>query len=291
MLLSDLSNAVDTLCDASAVTIAGYRHRIAFVQRYAGDVKLQAIDFAAVRERALGNGKSPCTIENSIKQTVQMMRRAGVEAETGTPLKVPPPDPDVIPVSRLDRTMPHMPPWLRAHCALGYVTGLRRTDLMQLDPGSIGESLTVQASKTGKVHRFPIPAWCRRVLGNVRFPRDSHTYYRAFRAACTAASVPYFSSQDLRRLAANTWESVQPGLGPLVLGHALPGWSAATPFYLRPHDALFRRIDDFPPLPSLLTDEERDRRNAIRVQLDRVIESIPPHKIETLLQVAQGLAG
>lgn len=57
------------------------------------------------------------------------------------------------------------------------------------------------------------------------------------------------------------------------------------------HEGLFSRIADFPAPPSLLTAEECCREQARLERLRRTIDRLTSAKLETLIQVAEGLAG
>lgn len=294
MQLSDLLVTVIPNLTCRERTKAGYRHRVNFLIRYGSDITLTEFDEAfcqAVRNRAIEAGRSAVTIENSINNVASLLKRLGHPAKTGKPLRRLPPNPTVITIDHLNRAIPCMCDWLRCFCTLAYVTGLRRDDLRAIDLASIGDSLKIRASKTGKWQRFPIPQWARRTITVDRFPADTHTIYRNLRIACDAANVPYFTPQNIRVLSARTWEKVSHGLGPVILGHSLPGWSSATPYYLDPCDVLFDRIHDFPALDSLLTVKERCEKQARRERIIRIIDRLDAKKQVALLDVAEGLTG
>lgn len=294
MTIAEAITRVPEVVDAGENTIKTYIYRLRFLLRHLGNCTIEQLDasaFKRLRELAMADEKSPATIESSIKHCSQVFAKLGFQVDTGKPLRVPPPAPEAIPLEHLDAAIPYMQPWLRAVVALGYVTGLRRKDLLRQDFKAIGTSLTVQANKTGKTHRFPIPGWVQRqtqAAGKIlKCPRAQA---RHLKAATTAAGVPYFHLQDLRITSAHTWNRLEHGLGPLILGHSLPGWSGATAFYLNSHDILFERIHDFPAPPSLLTDEEKDEIAQRSAKLSRAISRLTSSKLETLLQVAEGLA-
>nr|ADY57881.1 integrase family protein [Rubinisphaera brasiliensis DSM 5305] len=294
-MLSSLVNAYRSKSRCSESTYKTLRVRVNFLIRHGGNVQISRMGpdyMESVRKAAVEAGYSPTTIENSIANVSQVLTKLGYAVEAGERLRIPPPEVSVVPLKDFDATLQQMPPYLRAICSLAYVTGLRINDIRKLDLGAIRERLSVRASKTQKVHQFPIPPWCLRQLqaaGDV--PRDQHTLYRHQKKACKAAGVDYYTFHDLRVLSANTWNSLAMGLGPLILGNSLPGWSKATAHYLNAHDALFERIADFPPPPSLLSVKERCAEKARKQKLRAAIERLSSKKLETLLQVAEGLAG
>lgn len=295
MLLSQLLSAISGTLTCGPRAIAGYRHRIAFILRHGGDVPIEAINAEYCR-KIRDSAKlthSATTIENSIKILASLVAASGSpKPSTGKPLKRPVPDPQAVPFNDFSAAVKASSGWLRAFLALAYVTGLRRSDLQRISPATIQDCLTVGAAKTGKTHRFPIPSWCQRQFREIeRFPHDPHCIYTAIQNACKSASVPYFTPQQIRRLSARTWQRVSPGLGPLILGHSLPGWSAATPYYLDPHAVLFDRICDFPPIECLLTVEERCEIQSRRERLRRTIDRLTERQAETLLTVAESMAG
>jgi len=293
-----LSSLLDVMADSlscSPVTIRGYRHRINFLIRHAGDIDLSTVTpeyFKAVRKSASDENIAASTIEASISQVFSLISRAGFRVDTGQPLKVPPPHVVFADPGHVDQAALHGSGWVPCFLSLAYVTGLRRSDLQSIRPSSLGDSLIRKANKTQKIQRFPLPKWCQRQCQKIdRFPRDEHAIYDGILAACRAAKVPYFTPQQIRRLSARTWERVQPGLGPLILGNSLPGWNDATRYYLDPFEGLFNRVCDFPPLPSLLTTEEKCAAESRRQRLIRTIERLTAEKQQTLLTVAEGLAG
>lgn len=294
MQLSKLFAEIQATLTCAKSTKNCYKYRINYLIKHGGDIAIRCINesyFNTVRSSAKAAGNSSRTIENSIKDVVLLLKRIGHIVDKGTTLKLSVSPAKIITLKQFDAALLEMPDWLKTFCAINYATGLRRNDIRSLDLSGIGDELTLIANKTSKLHRFPIPKWCQRAIEVDNFPKDENTFYRHLKKSCKSAGVPYFTPKNIRVLSARTWDKVSRGLGPLVLGHSLPGWSAATPFYLDASEPLFDRSCDFPASPSLLTTKERCAETARRERIIRLIDRLDAKKQETILTVAEGLVG
>lgn len=125
---------------------------------------------------------------------------------------------------------------LRAMLVVVFNTGLRYGDLTQALRWDCYDErdrvITLQASKTGKVHCLPVNdimavhlATLPRTDGRIFAipPRCDHYLRQELKRLCALAGVRYFAWQAMRRRAATSIELVHPGAGGLLLGHTLSG--------------------------------------------------------------------
>lgn len=143
--------------------------------------------------------------------------------------------------------------WWSSLIRAGYDTGLRLGDLLAMPVSSISETLGVVQHKTGRyvlVQLRPAtiaaidqtladqprtlvwPLWC-----------GEETFFQHFRRLVTTAAIRPGTFRWLRRSAATACESVQPGSGTVLLGHASRATTEA--WYID------RSLLDRPPLPPL----------------------------------------
>lgn len=225
------------------------------------------------RQSAMAGGLSPRTIESVLSSVRTLCRFAGNILPIGQRL-------------RTIRTIRHTPTfaefclaidsatwhsgksatWWRRWLCWAYCTGLRRGDLLRLTNECVrGECVELIVAKTGKAQTIPIPA--RLAYDGGRFLHVGIKQLRhALRSFCGSAGVKPFTPHAIRRLSAKEWERAHAGCGAVILGHAIPGWSAATASYLDGSDLLRLGLPRL-RLPAVIADPEREQRTTEIVSL------------------------
>ncbi|MBR9804208.1 hypothetical protein GYB59_22050, partial [bacterium] len=187
-----------------------------------------------------------------------------------------------------------LPPFWRAWSAVAYVTGLRKSDVYKVRLNDSDEEIQIEAGKTKKVQRYPIPPWLRRAIApcsGESLCRNDTTLYDVFGRYSKAAGVKRWSPQQIRILSANQWEKAQTGLGPLILGQSLPGWGKSTVFYLDPCEPLFKHIDQLAIPECLKGEEERDKAVWRERRFQQLLKRMNEHDQESVLAIAERFAG
>lgn len=129
------------------------------------------------------------------------------------------------------------PDFWKAYIVVGYTTGLRLSDMLELEWEHVGESKWLKvAAKTSKIHALPMFPFVRMALNRLRkrgdrlFPISGYRVRRQLVRLSKRAGVESVRPQAIRRTAANAYESARPGAGSVILGHAIG--SGASAFYL-----------------------------------------------------------
>lgn len=295
-LLQEFSHRYIPTATCSESTLDMYQRRLRFFARRlpeAGFDDITTADLNRIRREAKAEGLSPKTIENSINDLMHVLGRVGIEIDKGSPLRIPPPKPKIRTLDDFDALLRRLPPFWRAWCAVAYVTGLRKSDVYRVTIGEDETEIHLTAGKTEKTQRYPIPPWLRRAVTpffGQSFARNDATLYDIFGRASKAAGVARWSPQQIRILSANQWEKAQTGLGPLILGQSLPGWSKSTVYYLDPCEPLFKHVDSL-AIPEFLKDES-DRDQAIwrERRFRQLLKQMSERDQESVLSIAEKFA-
>ncbi|MBL8820583.1 MAG: hypothetical protein JNL58_31460 [Planctomyces sp.] len=207
------------------------------LQEKFGDLQIQQLTkehFVEFRKLCLEKGLSHTTIEKTITDIGTCYRYlCDAPPNVGRRLRRRRPRPNPVPMETLERIWPYCPQWLRQWLALTVWTGARLSDGMRMqkslhDGGlSDGEFIRFEASKTGRVHLWPIPSWLKQWLKPVELPfgrinQHSARVHRAvLTAVCDKAGVPIFTPKQLRQRAISQWARADGAAGALIHGKTL----------------------------------------------------------------------
>lgn len=284
--------------------------------------------------RSALDGLAPYTVERMVDRVLTILRRCERQGlidrapHAGDRLKVPDPIPRVVSLESLSAmylacdvaTWPNYRqrvrgesgrakggwfqwkpcPWAgdfwRCFLCVGFLTGLRLSDLLKLRKGDFsGYVLAVVAGKTGKRQSIPIhptlarhvenAVWCNQ--SGLLFPvgESFKQFRRELAAICTAAGVESVTPQDLRVCSANAWEDARDGAGPAILGHSLI--RGASRFYLRPPRLLEEALPRLRVPSAFLTDDERQAGASRIAELLARFERMDGESQELLLGMAR----
>lgn len=291
MVLSDFVCAYCADRELSAGSCRRFRYELAIWSRHDGPLLLGNVNSATVqrwRHDAKRNGLSPRTIESVIQAVASLCKQAGKPVEIGRKLKFVPSPPDTPTLEEFDTLLSIAPHWHRRWLAFAYATGLRLGDIEQQSPDK-PESIKVRATKTRKEHHIPIPLPVRRLLDGSPLRRPRRKLRRELYALCDRVGVRRIGPQQIRALSATEWERARPGAGAVILGHALPGWSAATHYYLDQSQPLRLALPAFRLPPSILTAEERDAAAAREIEIIALYRTLPEQQQETAANVLRAM--
>jgi integrase len=291
MVLSEFVCAYCADRELSAGSGRRFRYELAIWSRHDGPLLLGNIDSSKVhawRQRARQFGLSPRTIESVIQTVAALCKQAGAPIEIGRKLKFIPSPPDTPTLEEFDRVVTIAPHWHRRWLAFAYATGLRLGDIEQQSPNR-PETVDVRATKTRKRHVIPIPEPVRRLLDGSSLRRPRRRLRRELYGLCDKAGVRHIGPQQIRALSATEWERARPGAGAVILGHSLPGWSAATHYYLDPSQQLQLAMAHVRLPPSLLTDEERQVTVLRESELVSLYRTLPETQQETAVSVMRAM--
>jgi integrase len=291
MVISDLigSYCADReLCEASR---RRFRYDLATWSRHDGPLltgNISAETVAEWRHNAKAHGLSVRTIESVISGVVSLLKHGGIELSAGRKLRFVPSPPDVSTLEEFDRLIVAAGVWHRRWLAFAYATGLRLGDI-ELQAPNAPESIKVRATKTRKEHHIPIPAAVRRLLDGSPLRRPRRRLRRELYDLCDRAGVRHIGPQQIRALSATEWERARPGAGAVILGHALPGWSAATHYYLDLSQPLRLALPTFRLPDSLLTEDERKATVLRESELVAIYRTLPEPQQETAVSVMRAM--
>jgi integrase len=194
----------------------------------------------------------------------------------------------------------HMPAadYWRAVLALGYFTGLRLGDLRSsLKWENVGpEMITVEASKTQKLHVYPSHSVVRRVLASLpergslvlSTPKSNHQFLRELHRMNDAAGLSrHITCQTIRRLSATQWQAAKWGAGECIQGSAIRG---SARLYIVPR-ILLDAVDSLAWPEEMLTAQERDSERANTLRLLRVWKRLNAEGRNAVQALAERLAG
>lgn len=278
----------------------------------------ERIDEAAIvrfRAACVADHLSPHTIERWIDYLCLMLRTSGFNPSVGRRLALPEPDPTMptleefgqvyeaakyVDRPRLCRCDPGH--YVQALLAVGLWTGLRLSDWFSLEWSDVTESvITKRATKTSKVHKFPMCSVVRRHLDRLPkrpgpiFPvwAPCPTRLREMLARlCDDVKVKQFTPQEVRRLSINTWTDANPCAGAIIQGASL-GRGSALPWYLakdKPLKVLEKAAPAFVWPDEMLTDSERDKRQSGEAELLTLTRRLSSERMADLRRVALAFA-
>ena len=176
---------------------------------------------------------SPATIEGAVSDIRTLVKAStGVLIETGRRLKLPRPEPKPVDLKTLEASWPFLHPGIQQWAVLSYWTALRFSDAMSLQltlTETIPDALQWRASKTGHLHRWPVPQWLRPWLVPKKLPyRKTTDFWRKtirhrIAEACELAGVKTWKPKFLRQFALTQWMRTNSAAGQIVHGCGLNG--------------------------------------------------------------------
>jgi hypothetical protein len=275
---------------------AKIRHLANAWDRHVGsNTALTSSGIEQFRESCRSHGLSPATYESQISDLMVLGRDSELDVSAGKRDLVPPPEPEPAPLEDISAAYKHAPAWLRQWMAIAYHTCLRVQDSIELqrsrpEPGQI---LRWTASKTGRRHCWPIPAWLNRHLSmHVVLAAGSHRTHlqrvlrQALQDACDAAHVPYWTPQRLRQAGLTAWASVSLEAASIVHGCGMSGRSRVLRHYVD-RLAILQRWMPQVRLPEIFaSDEER----AAADSLPSIAARLDPDALEIVRRTAERLA-
>lgn len=240
------------------------------------------VEIETWRTSAVAAGLRPRTIESVIATVRLLATHHGQAVDVGHRLRHVPVPATTPAFSDFEKLVAAAPDHLRWWLCVAYVTGLRLGDMERVTPAA---ETIVTCSKTQKTQRFPVPACVMRLAGgSLNIPRKR---LRAeLKALCERCGVAVITPQVVRTLSAREWERARPGCGAIILGHALPGWSDATRYYLDPSEQLFLAIDNLRLPRSIMTAGEVAAVESGRAKLLSAFDRLPVEKRNSLVTVA-----
>lgn len=245
--------------DLGAGTRSRYHFELLRWERHTTNPDVRQITKATAnefRQHCLDLGYSRSSIESTLS-VVRRILRITAEADDspltsipilGRSLKQPQPNPRALTLEQMADLyrVAHVTTWpkfpglspavfWRCFDVVAFCTGLRLYDLMRsLNWRDVTDStLTCQAKKTGKLHRFPMHPVLARHLEVLKplqsidgrilpLSRSPHLVRRELRLRSNAACItPAITPKHLRQNAGTHWESAEGGAGGKVLGHSL----------------------------------------------------------------------
>jgi hypothetical protein len=198
---------------------------------------LQSTHLENVRKSLQQKNLSVRTIESTVSDLLTLHRHfTGTQLASGRRLAMTPLNPVGVDHKLIDLIWPECKPWVQSWIALTMWTGLRLSDslhvLLRYRLQAWPETLSVIASKTGKHHAIPLPAWLRKIVtaGPYRFRAVSDFSRRQLRyelfTVCDSMSVPRLKPKYFRQEGITQWTianasagAVIHGCGLKVLGH------------------------------------------------------------------------
>lgn len=259
----------------SLSTLRKFRYELCIWWDWGGPLLFRNVTSASIDEfRQRGQQQlAPRTIESVISTVATLMKFAGCPVDVGERLFWRPRPPRIPTMQEFDAIIDEADGWHRLWLAVAFVTGLRLGDLERLSPR--GDELIVDASKTGKRHVFPLPRPIARLCDGRSLKAPRKRLLLELRALCDLANVPHITPQTVRAFSASEWERARPGCGAVILGHALPGWTKATAYYLDPAQQLRLGLPNLRLPPSLLTPAERTEQTSRETRLLTAFRALP----------------
>lgn len=189
------------------------------------------VDF---RKAMVASGLSYTTIEKTITDVMTLVRHAtNMLPWSGKRLRRRRPTPKPVPMETIERVFEIAPLWLRQWLVLTFWTAGRLSDSMRLQlaiaagTAELHESLTFQASKTGRDHTYPIPEWLRGWLKpcDVPFQAVNAHSCRVVRHHLTLCAMHSgcgsFLPKQLRQRGIVQWMRANGAAGAIVHGKSL----------------------------------------------------------------------
>ena len=229
---------------------------------------------------------SPWTIEKTITDVITVLKSQGVHVPPGKRLSKPLAARDPVPLTSIDAIWPHCSDWLRQWIVLSFWTASRLGDSLRLQLQTFGGGsvLQLRASKTGHVHRWPVPNWLvywtqPQSLPYQKSNDNAQCIIRtAISVACNAAGVGIWSPKQLRQQALTAWSRADGMAGRIVHGSGL----GVLDHYIDPLSVLESHQHKV-TLPACFgaTTDQQDIHAAFR-RLDPDAQQLVRHTIERL---------
>jgi len=150
------------------------------------------------------------TIRDTMKDLQTLAKSIGNTIVVRVP-KPPEPNPQPIPLSRIESIWPHLAPWSKQWLVIAFWTGLRLADSIRFQREMVPTELAWQASKTKHRHKWPTMPWMAGVLQPVTLPYTSTSDWSKVivRAeidrVCSLAGVERFQPQQIRDTGLREW--------------------------------------------------------------------------------------
>jgi len=264
MLLHDYLCRYNQTHDIRPSTLAHYHWVVRSIESHRGCLDLSALTGPAVSDWLTwlaARGRSPWTIKQRRISLLVLWRAAWEDGLAPAlqpvkrlrPLHHSPTAWTVAEVRLLVRAADSRGPWWSSLVRATYDTGLRIGDVLSLRAEQLGAVLGISQTKTGlpvlvSLRPATLRAIRRQLAGRTTgpiwpWPYRRECLYEHFRRLVTSAGIRPGTSRWLRRSAATACESVKPGSGTVLLGHAS---RATTEAWYIDRSQLAR-----PPLPPL----------------------------------------
>lgn len=331
MIVDNTTSPIMRLTDAipssgiAQRTAQKLRHTITFWIKHGGSENPREISTAmceSVRAAASSEHLSATTIERSISDILTLCHYAGCHVEAGRRLRLRVKCKSVPLLESIGRlydvaeqcnwpsrlrgadwrwmnlTSENRLNWLRGFIALGLWTGLRASDLLKLEWSAIeDERIVIEASKTGKEHRFPLPSILKGLIEPLRALNRAtvlgvgehtlHLIRDELTRLCGVAGIAQIGPQALRRASITTWATVSPEAGRIVHGTGL----GVLAHYYDGEQILRAAMDRFPWPSQMLPPELRDARQREQSELLSVLSRLPADRVGDVLRIARAFAG
>lgn len=272
----------------SDATAAKMRYELSIWSRIGGSTDHDRIGRAEIetwRRNAVAQRLRPRTVESVIATVKLLCAHAGYAVETGRKLRHVPAPPPLPTWDEFCRLVESADPWWRWWLMAAYVTGFRLSDL---ETCTIGEVTQKTSAKMGKTHRIPVPPCVVRLArGSLRRPRKS--LRNMLHAMCRGLGITDITPQVMRSFSATEWQRARPGCGAIILGHAIPGWTDATPYYLDGFHELELGLPHLRLPECIMSPDEVAARKSGESRLVESFRRLPPEKRASLVVVAEAM--
>ena len=174
---------------------------------------------------------SPATIKSSVKYLIALAREHGAIVNAPK-IRLNQPHPQPVQSDSLDAIWVHLPPWTQQFTVLSYWTGLRLSDVLQLqlniwDGAEFPKHIRHTASKTGRRFSYPIPQWLHSFLCRVPLPFGSPADWAGkltrgtLRRACNTVAIPPVLPKHIRQRSITAWKTADATAGSIIHGSGL----------------------------------------------------------------------
>jgi len=203
--------------------------------RFIGDIPADRVTtehLEELRRRMLADNLKPRTIESTISDVITVVRWAtGRVPDKGTMLTADQPEPVWVPADSINAVWSLASPMLRGFIALTYWTGFRQSDgmrwLLEHRAKAIPDVIRLTASKTGKHHMIPMPAWLQTILSENRYRLRTVSSFGKkclrgeIHACCLRSGVKIWTPKNLRQTAVTEWMRANHAAGGIIHGCSL----------------------------------------------------------------------
>lgn len=203
--------------------------------RHMGDIPAHQVTtehLDELRQRLLATKLSVRTIESTVADLITVITSVtGIMPSKGRKLLAQHIRPRPASTESIDAIWLHCSPSLRAYIAFSYWSALRQSDAMvwlqSHKNRDVPRLIEHRASKTGKLHEIPMPAWLPPIVADGRYRFRSVSDYarksiRAeIKAACIVAGVDPWSPKNLRQASVTAWSQANAISGRIIHGCGL----------------------------------------------------------------------